>query len=175
MQPRALANVNGSLQSSTSSSSSSLSSSIGHGSSTSNRRSGHPANLEDTMEDFRRMSPNNSVNEHSPKTPTSAKTPSNKNNADDDEDSEYNFNFNFDFSAMSPATPGFLRLTQQTCPPKQSNQGLFSSMLSESGCGLSLDDSDGSSSGANLRAKLEAARRKSLAFKPRFGSPLSRS
>ncbi|RAO71441.1 uncharacterized protein BHQ10_007453 [Talaromyces amestolkiae] len=175
MQPRAIANVNGSLQSSTSSSSSSLSSSIGHGSSTSNRRSGHPANLEDTMEDFRRMSPNNSVNEHSPKTPTSAKTPSNKNNADDDEDSEYNFNFNFDFSAMSPATPGFLRLTQQTCPPKQSNQGLFSSMLSDSSRGLSLDDSDGSSSGANLRAKLEAARRKSLAFKPRFGSPLSRS
>lgn len=181
MQPRALANVNGSLQSSTSSSSSSLSSSIGHGSSTSSRRSGHPANLEDTMEDFRRMSPNNSINEHSsPKTPTSVRTPNYKNNTnadddDDNEDSEYNFNFNFDFSAMSPATPGFLRLTQQTCPPKQSNQGLFSSMLSDSSRGLSLDDSDGSSSGANLRAKLEAARRKSLAFKPRFGSPLSRS
>ncbi|KAI7968138.1 hypothetical protein EIK77_010308 [Talaromyces pinophilus] len=177
MQPRALANVNGSLHSSTSSSSSSLSSSIGHGNSTSNRRSRHPTDLEDTVQDFRRMSPNNSVNELStPKTPTSAKPPSNNNinnnGNDDEEDSEYNFNFNFDFSAMSPATPGFLRLTQQTCPPKQSNQGLFSSMLSDSDRFSSLDDS---SSGANLRAKLEAARRKSLAFKPRFGSPLSRS
>jgi hypothetical protein len=74
---------------------------------------------------------------------------------------------------MSPATPGFLRLTQQTCPPKQSNQGLFSSMLSESNRTTGADDD--STSGANLRAKLEAARRKSLAFKPRFGSPLSRS
>ncbi|KAE8550631.1 hypothetical protein EYB25_006859 [Talaromyces marneffei] len=175
MQPRALANVNGSLTSSTSSSSSSLSSSIGHGSITSNRRSRALTDLEDTMEDFRRMSPNNSVNENStsnaPKTPTSAKTPSNNNKDDDDEDTEYNFNFNFDFSAMSPATPGFLRLTQQTCPPKQTNQGLFSSMLSNNRA--SADDSD-ASSGANLRAKLEAARRKSLAFKPRFGSPLTR-
>lgn len=174
MQPRALTNFNGSLQSSTSSSSSSLSSSIGHGSSTSHRRSRHTTDLEDTMEDFRRMSPNSSVNEHSvPKTPTGVKTPSND-HGDNDDNSEFNFNFNFDFSAMSPATPGFLRLTQQTCPPKQSNQGLFSSMLADS-TRTTGGFADDSSSGANLRAKLEAARRKSLAFKPRFGSPLSRS
>lgn len=191
MQPRALANVNGSLTSSTSSSSS-LSSSIGHNSSTSsNRRSQLPTDWEDTVEDFRRISPSSSTNDINgsvPKTPTSLKMQPNNSetteNNNENDDSEYNFNFNFDFSAMSPATPGFLsqntRLVQQTCPPKQTNQGLFSSILSSTGRNndnRSIPDNDlySLSSGANLRAKLEAARRKSLAFKPRFGSPLSQS
>ncbi|EED16448.1 conserved hypothetical protein [Talaromyces stipitatus ATCC 10500] len=176
MQPRALANVNGSLMSSTSTSSSStssLSSSIGPSNNPPNRRS-RQSDWEDTMQDFRRMSPTNSVNENVPKTPTNTKTQRPEDN--DNDESEYKFNFNFDFSAMSPTTPGFLtqnsRLVQQTCPPKQTNQGLFSSML------LSNNHDDVgeiSPSVANLRAKLEAARRKSLAFKPKFGSPLSRS
>ncbi|KAF7597278.1 hypothetical protein BBP40_008120 [Aspergillus hancockii] len=69
-----------------------------------------------------------------------------------------------DAIGMSPATPGFLqrsRLVQQTCPPKQLRQGLFST-----------SDPSGEQS-QKLRAKLEAARRKSLAFKPKIGSRLA--
>ncbi|KAE8349302.1 hypothetical protein BDV28DRAFT_63279 [Aspergillus coremiiformis] len=72
--------------------------------------------------------------------------------------------FDMDAIGMSPATPFFLsqrsKLVQQTCPPKQLRQGLFSSS------GLSEEQSQ------KLRVKLEAARRKSLAFKPKIGSPL---
>lgn len=178
MQPRALANVNGSLKSSTSSSSSSSSSlsssNTGGHNNNSNRQSRLPTDWEDTVEDLRRMSPgidNNVPNV--PKTPTSLKPKSSTSDADD---AEYNFNFEFDFSTMSPATPYFLsrnaNLTQQTCPPKQTNQGLFSSYTSSN---LGSGNNESSTSGKELRAKLEAARRKSLAYKPRFGSPLSHS
>ncbi|KAL4922553.1 hypothetical protein BDW62DRAFT_54947 [Aspergillus aurantiobrunneus] len=72
--------------------------------------------------------------------------------------------FNFDSIGMSPATPFYLsqrtKLVQQTCPPKQTRQGLFSKTSSEEG------------PFRELKAKLEAARRKSLAFKPPVGSPL---
>ncbi|KAH8700218.1 hypothetical protein BGW36DRAFT_373663 [Talaromyces proteolyticus] len=152
MQPRALANVNGSLMSSTSS----------------NRYSRNSPEWEGTMENFRRMSPNtppsagesflSRISNGPPKTPTP-------------DNSDGTYEFKFDFSAMSPATPYFLsqpsRLVQQTCPPKQINQGLFPSAP-----GSESKDNKISSS---LRAKLEAARRKSLAFKPRLESPLSRS
>ncbi|OGM43495.1 hypothetical protein ABOM_008063 [Aspergillus bombycis] len=74
------------------------------------------------------------------------------------------FTFNMDSVGMSPATPFFLsqrsKLVQQTCPPKQLRQGLFSNP------GPSEEHSQ------KLRVKLEAARRKSLAFKPKIGSPL---
>ncbi|KAB8275714.1 hypothetical protein BDV30DRAFT_207283 [Aspergillus minisclerotigenes] len=74
------------------------------------------------------------------------------------------FTFNMDSVGMSPATPFFLsqrsKLVQQTCPPKQLRQGLFSNS------GPSEEQSQ------KLRVKLEAARRKSLAFKPKIGSPL---
>ncbi|KAE8133919.1 hypothetical protein BDV38DRAFT_286398 [Aspergillus pseudotamarii] len=74
------------------------------------------------------------------------------------------FTFNMDSVGMSPATPFFLsqrsKLVQQTCPPKQIRQGLFSNS------GPSEEQSQ------KLRVKLEAARRKSLAFKPKIGSPL---
>ncbi|KAE8147960.1 hypothetical protein BDV25DRAFT_159220 [Aspergillus avenaceus] len=73
--------------------------------------------------------------------------------------------FNLDTIGMSPATPFYLsqrsNLVQQTCPPKQIQKGLFSTP------GPSADHSQ------KLRAKLEAARRKSLAFKPRIGSSLA--
>jgi hypothetical protein len=71
--------------------------------------------------------------------------------------------FDMDAIGMSPATPGFLqrsKLVQQTCPPKQLRQGLFSTS------GPSEVQSQ------KLRVKLEAARRKSLAYKPKIGRPL---
>ncbi|KAE8394725.1 hypothetical protein BDV23DRAFT_147027 [Aspergillus alliaceus] len=74
------------------------------------------------------------------------------------------FTIDMDAIGMSPATPFFLsqrsKLVQQTCPPKQLRQGLFSNS------GPSEEQSQ------KLRAKLEAARRKSLAFKPKIGSRL---
>jgi hypothetical protein len=121
------------------------------------------------------MSPGNDV----PKTPNT-KTQPHSNNGSEAGDEEYNFNFTFDPATMSPATPYLLShnagLMQHTCPPKQTNQGLFSSYAapSSSSTGRRREERGGVSS-ANLRAKLEAARRKTLAFKPRFGSPLSRS
>lgn len=81
--------------------------------------------------------------------------------------SEYQFNFDFDPSSFSPTTPYYLskgaQLVQQTCPPKQTQQGLFPIT------GPIEDDSS-----SRLRAKLEAARRKSMAFKPKRESPLKR-
>ncbi|KAL2870211.1 uncharacterized protein BJX67DRAFT_344920 [Aspergillus lucknowensis] len=75
------------------------------------------------------------------------------------------FGFNFDSIGMSPATPFYLsqrsKLVQQTCPPKQTQQGLFSN--------IGLEEEEPSQ---RLKARLEAARRKSLAFKPAIGSPL---
>ncbi|KAL3466061.1 hypothetical protein BJX64DRAFT_35879 [Aspergillus heterothallicus] len=72
--------------------------------------------------------------------------------------------YNMDSIGMSPATPFYLsqrsKLVQQTCPPKQTRQGLFSKSGPEE------------ETSQRLKAKLEAARRKSLAFKPAIGSPL---
>ncbi|OJD13165.1 hypothetical protein AJ78_06349 [Emergomyces pasteurianus Ep9510] len=80
------------------------------------------------------------------------------------------FNYAFDFdgaSAPSPITPYYpsqgTQLTQQTCPPKQLRQGLFDN----SGRG-DAQISEG------LRMRLEAARRRSLVWKPKVGSPLGR-
>lgn len=153
MQPRALANVNGCLLSSSASS----------------RLSRNSTEWEGTVESFKRMSPQPSTPPPAtgesflskipevPSTPTPGK-------------GESPYAFKFDFSAMSPATPYFLsqpsRLVQQTCPPKQTNQGLFAAASSES---------QDPRMNRDLRAKLEAARRKSLAFKPRLESPLSQS
>ncbi|KAJ9300725.1 hypothetical protein DTO271G3_1889 [Paecilomyces variotii] len=81
--------------------------------------------------------------------------------------SEFQFNFDFDPSSFSPTTPYYLskgaKLVQQTCPPKQTREGLFPII------GRTEDESS-----SKLRAKLEAARRKSLAFKPRRESPLKK-
>ncbi|KAL4885533.1 hypothetical protein BJY04DRAFT_214330 [Aspergillus karnatakaensis] len=72
--------------------------------------------------------------------------------------------YNLDSIGISPATPFYLsqrsKLVQQTCPPKQTQQGLFSKTAS-------VD-----APSRQLKARLEAARRKSLAFKPSIGSPL---
>ncbi|KAL1883563.1 hypothetical protein Plec18167_002569 [Paecilomyces lecythidis] len=81
--------------------------------------------------------------------------------------SEFQFNFDFDPNTFSPTTPYYLskgaKLIQQTCPPKQTREGLFPIT------GRIEDESS-----SRLRAKLEAARRKSLAFKPKRESPLKR-
>jgi len=66
----------------------------------------------------------------------------------------------------SPASPYFLhpqRLVQQTCPPKQMQQLLFP--LS----GRIEDQPD-----ERLKQRLMLARRKSLQFAPKVGSPLAR-
>ncbi|RAH74132.1 uncharacterized protein BO66DRAFT_425696 [Aspergillus aculeatinus CBS 121060] len=72
--------------------------------------------------------------------------------------------FDMDAIGMSPATPFYLsqrtKLVQQTCPPKQTRQGLFTTP------GPVREPNQ------KLRSKLEAARRKSMAYKPRVGSPL---
>ncbi|PGH08747.1 hypothetical protein AJ80_07785 [Polytolypa hystricis UAMH7299] len=84
------------------------------------------------------------------------------------------FNYSFDFDAAtgagagaapSPMTPYYLSqpamLVQQTCPPKQSRQGLFSA-----------NGRDESEISEGLRIRLDAARRRSLIWKPKIGSPL---
>lgn len=83
----------------------------------------------------------------------------------------YGFRFNMDdYVGMSPATPFYLsraKLVQQTCPPKQTRQGIFGGDDGDVGLGgAGLDDGDGESS-KKLKMRLEAARRKSLAVKPR--------
>ncbi|KLJ08547.1 hypothetical protein EMPG_16022 [Blastomyces silverae] len=80
------------------------------------------------------------------------------------------FNYAFDFdgaSAPSPITPYYpsqgTQLAQQTCPPKQLRQGLFD------------DNGRGDSQmSEGLKIRLEAARRRSLVWKPKVGSPLGR-
>ncbi|EFE45093.1 conserved hypothetical protein [Trichophyton verrucosum HKI 0517] len=83
-------------------------------------------------------------------------------------DVDYGYSFNFDDTAPpSPTTPYHLsegaKLVQQTCPPKQSRQGLFP-----------IDGITDEHQSEKLRIRLEAARRKSLIWKPRIGSPLGK-
>ncbi|KAH8428529.1 uncharacterized protein LDX57_006225 [Aspergillus melleus] len=146
MEPRALSNVNGTLVTSTAAANS--------------RRSGADWN---TVEEFKRHTPTPPLEEPS--------TPTNNRKYDADINERYfqtpktpGYGFNIDNIGMSPATPYYLsqrnKLVQQTCPPKQLQQGLFER------AGPSEQPSQ------KLRTKLEAARRKSLAYKPRVGSPL---
>ncbi|KAL3443449.1 hypothetical protein BJX65DRAFT_197083 [Aspergillus insuetus] len=152
MEPRALANVNGTLVKNTTPSTSST-----------NRRQS-----EATRNAARSTTPASRNDRSAPSTP---QTTARKREPD------YKFwqtpktpcaaalGYNLDSIGMSPATPFYLsqrsKLVQQTCPPKQTQQGLFS----RSG---PVDEE----TSQRLKAKLEAARRKSLAFKPAVGSPL---
>lgn len=87
----------------------------------------------------------------------------------------YNF-ANLDAIGMSPATPYFLssraQLVQQSCPPKQSQQGLFP--MSKPKTMSSLFENDDEDERRKQRARMEAARRKTNFFKPKVGSPLGR-
>ena len=75
--------------------------------------------------------------------------------------------FEYTDSNMSPTTPYYMsqgtQLIQQTCPPKQTMQSLFPVS------GNIEDEPD-----ETVRAKLMKARRKSLQWAPRVGSPLGR-
>ncbi|GIC91042.1 uncharacterized protein Aud_007483 [Aspergillus udagawae] len=158
MEPRALSNVNGTLIKADNSASASAS----------GRRSGADFNI---MDDFMRQTPPLSQGE--PSTPESNRKYTVTHMEADQQycqtpktpgASGYDFS-RMDNIGMSPATPFYLsqksRLVQQTCPPKQTRQGLFSTSSS-------IEDEPTQ----KLRFKLEAARRKSLAFKPKVGSPL---
>lgn len=146
MEPRALSNLNGTLVASTTAAG--------------GKRSGAD------VEEFRRHTPTPPLEE--PSTPTNNR----KYDASYDDINERYFQtpktpgygFNIDAIGMSPATPYYLsqrnKLVQQTCPPKQLQQGLFPR------AGSSEEPSQ------KLRTKLEAARRKSMAYKPKVGSPL---
>lgn len=70
-------------------------------------------------------------------------------------------------TSMSPRTPYLMKegakLIQQSAPPKQIQQGLFPIS------GKIEDQPD-----ENTRAKLEAARRRTMNWRPRVASPLSK-
>ncbi|KAJ5834826.1 hypothetical protein N7447_000852 [Penicillium robsamsonii] len=155
MEPRALSNVNGTL----------VRISESPAPSPGGRRSGvNPG----AVEGFRKITPPT----HQQKMPS---TPPQQSSADSYQfpaTPGYNF-ANLDAIGMSPATPGFLgnrsKLVQQSCPPKQSNRGLFPSAKPSS---TMLDDGQDEESRRQRRFRMEAARRKSLVYKPAVGSPL---
>lgn len=80
----------------------------------------------------------------------------------------YGFRFNMDdYVGMSPATPFYLsraKLVQQTCPPKQTRQGIFGGEAGDLDMEGDVGGGDSESS-RRLKIRLEAARRKSLAAK----------
>lgn len=159
MEPRALSNVNGTLVRTAEPSTPSAS----------GRRCGADWG---TMESFRRITPPIQV----PSTPEQSTT--DKSSSDRyhiPQTPGYNF-ANLDAIGMSPATPYFLssraQLVQQSCPPKQSQQGLFP--MSKPKPMSSLFEDDDEEERRKQRARMEAARRKTNFFKPRVGSPLRR-
>lgn len=155
MEPRALSNVNGTLVHTAEPSTPSAS----------GRRCGADWG---TMESFRKITP-----------PTQAPaTPEQTSSAEDPYHIPQTPGYNFaslDAIGMSPATPYFLssrsQLVQQSCPPKQSQQGLFSKAKPMSSL---FEDDDEEVERRKQRARMEAARRKTNLFKPAVGSPLGR-
>lgn len=154
MEPRALSNVNGTL----------VRISESPAPSAGGRRSGvNPG----AVEGFRKITPPT----HQPM----PSTPPQQSSADSYQfpaTPGYNF-ANLDAIGMSPATPGFLgnrsKLVQQSCPPKQSNRGLFPTAKPVS---IILDEGQDEESRRQRRFRMEAARRKSLVYKPAVASPL---
>ncbi|CAG8289449.1 unnamed protein product [Penicillium salamii] len=156
MEPRALSNINGTLVRIPESPAPSAS----------GRRSGAG---QGAVDGFRKITPP-TYQQEVPSTPTHQSSAS-----------KYQFpatpGYNFaklDAIGMSPATPGFLgnrsNLVQQSCPPKQSNRGLFSSSKTSK---ISPGDGDDEESRRQRRFRMEAARRKSLVYKPAVASPLA--
>ncbi|KAJ5095984.1 hypothetical protein NUU61_005340 [Penicillium alfredii] len=158
MEPRALSNVNGTLVRVPEPSTPSAS----------RRRSGADRGA---VEGFRKITPPTPQPE-GPSTPT--RQSSTTNNSYFPATPGYNF-ANLDAIGMSPATPFFLsnrsRLIQQSCPPKQSGQGLFPG--ARSSCSLDNENDDDDAQ-RQRRFRSEAARRKSHAFKPTVASRLAR-
>ncbi|KAL5050785.1 hypothetical protein BDW71DRAFT_173195 [Aspergillus fruticulosus] len=150
MEPRALSNVNGTLvKTSMAGSSSSRRPSMAAGSVS---RSATPFSRDDrsTPEGTRAYGSVHAEADYkfwqTPRTPSAAA-----------------LGYNLDSIGMSPATPFYLsqrsKLVQQTCPPKQTRHGLFSKASEDA-------------PSRQLKSRLEAARRKSLALKPSVRSPL---
>ncbi|KAJ6187533.1 hypothetical protein N7519_002441 [Penicillium mononematosum] len=155
MEPRALSNVNGTL----------VRISESPAPSAGGRRSGvNPG----AVEGFRKITPPT----HQQEMPSTPPQQSSAGSYQFPATPGYNF-ANLDAIGMSPATPGFLgnrsKLVQQSCPPKQSNRGLFPSTKPPS---IMLDDGQDEESRRQRRFRMEAARRKSLVYKPAVGSPL---
>lgn len=157
MEPQPLSNVNGTL----------VRFSDPYTPSASGRRCGADWGA---MEGFRKITPPTSRQE-APSTPAQEST---LDRYHVPETPGYNF-ANLDTIGMSPATPSFLsnraRLVQQSCPPKQSRQGLFPG--ARRGSDSPEEDEE---SPHQRRFQLDAARRKSHkshAFKPGVGSPLA--
>ncbi|KAL4745781.1 hypothetical protein BDW72DRAFT_186064 [Aspergillus terricola var. indicus] len=149
MEPRALSNVNGTLvKTSMAGPSSSRRPSMAAGSTS---RSATPLSRNDhwTPDGIRGYESGHADAEYkfwqTPRTPSAAA-----------------LGYNLDSIGMSPATPFYLsqrsKLVQQTCPPKQTRQGLFSNASEDA-------------PSRQLKSRLEAARRKSLALKPSARSP----
>ncbi|KAJ5294197.1 hypothetical protein PENANT_c028G10836 [Penicillium antarcticum] len=156
MEPRALSNVNGTL----------IRIPESPAPSASGRRSGAD---QGAVDGFRKITPPT----HQQEAPS---TPTRQSSTDDYQfpaTPGYNF-ANLDAIGMSPATPYFLsnrsKLVQQSCPPKQSNRGLFPGAKPSS----ILEDEDDDDSRRKQRFRMEAARRKSLVHKPAVASPLRR-
>lgn len=156
MEPRALSNVNGTLVQVNEPSTPSAS----------GRRCGADWGA---MESFRKITPPTPRGGQVPSTPTQQSTK----DRFVPETPGYNF-ANLDAMGMSPATPFFLsnrnKLVQQSCPPKQSNRGLFPASSTK----LSFEEEDEDTSRRKQRAMMEAARRKSHFHKPPVASPLAR-
>ncbi|KAJ5960207.1 uncharacterized protein N7479_007357 [Penicillium vulpinum] len=155
MEPRALSNVNGTL----------VRISESPAPSPGGRRSGvNPG----AVEGFRKITPPT----HRQEMPSTPPQQSSANSYQFPATPGYNF-ANLDAIGMSPATPGFLgnrsKLVQQSCPPKQSNRGLFPTAKPAS---ILLDDGQDEESRRQRRFRMEAARRKSLVYKPAIGSRL---
>ncbi|KAJ5175157.1 uncharacterized protein N7482_001034 [Penicillium canariense] len=155
MEPRALSNVNGTLVPIAEHSTPSAS----------GRRCGADWGA---MEGFRKITPP-TYQAEAPSTPTQQTdryhvpaTPG------------YNF-ANLDAIGMSPATPYFhshrAQLVQKSCPPKQSNRGLFEGSDKPI---FNFEEDDEVEYRRQQRARMEAARRKSHFYKPSVQSPLGR-
>ena len=91
---------------------------------------------------------------------------------------------NYDPSGgMSPTTPYYLsqgaKLVQQTCPPKQTQKGLFDTGVGDGGSrtgglGFPVTGRIEDQPDEGVRLRLEAARRKTMNWRPRVASPLGR-
>jgi hypothetical protein len=86
-------------------------------------------------------------------------------------------------SEMSPTTPYYLsqgaKLVQQTCPPKQTQKGLFDTEAGSmdrrtGGLGFPVTGRIEDQPDESVRVRLEAARRKTMNWRPRVASPLGR-
>ena len=84
---------------------------------------------------------------------------------------------------MSPTTPYYLsqgaKLVQQTCPPKQTQKGLFDTDAGSghrrgNGLGFPVTGRIEDQPDESVRLRLEAARRKTMNWRPRVASPLGR-